>query len=320
MLIKSLNRRLRRLNLNQTSDLIDINTWRISCLQYQQNAIHLLIQLGFTEAQAKIYLTLIKTGETDAKTLVKESNISNQVTYRTLDELITKGIVEKKLSIPHKYQAIPIQDTVDLVLNAKAEEYTSVLEKTKQLLSQYNKENLVNEKNQDLFISIIEGKETIIKKTRLAHANALCNIIVCSTFQRWIQIDREINETIQNTLERGVIYRIVLEKPEGEMCLTDDIKKLIAKKNYQLKIINDKLKVNTTLFDEKMCSFSLYPTKNIAESPMIWTNHSSIIAAFQEYFEKTWKTTKKYANNKNATTKLTFNYDNQQINSVQGSL
>lgn len=268
------------------------------CLQYQQNAIHLLMQLGFTEAQAKIYLTLIKTGETDAKTLVKESNISNQVTYRTLDELITKGIVEKKLSIPNKYQAIPLEATADLVLNAKAEEYTSVLEKTNQLLSQYNKENFLNEKNQDYSISIVEGKDTIINRSRAAHARSLVSVAVCSTFQRWIQMDREINETIQNAVERGVFYRIVVEKPEGELCLPDEINKLLAKKNFQLKITNHKLKVNAAIFDEKMCSFSLYPTKNIAESPMIWTNQPSIIAGFQEYFKKIWKSTKNFSENK----------------------
>lgn len=278
-----------------------------------------MIQLGFTESQAKIYLTLIKTGETDAKTLVKESNISNQVTYRTLDELITKGIVEKKLSIPNKYQAIPLEATADLVLNAKAEEYTSILEKTNQLLSQYNKENFLNEKNQDYSISIVEGKDTIINRSRAAHARSLVSVEVCTTFQRWIQMDREINETIQNAVERGVFYRIVVEKPEGEICLPDEINKLLTKKNFQLKITNDKLKVNTAIFDEKMCSFSFYPTKNIAESPMIWTNHPSIVTCFNEYFKKTWRNTKN-ANNKNLTTELTFNFNNEKINSTQGSL
>ena len=148
----------------------------------------------------------------------------------------------------------------------------------------------------------------------------MVSVDVCTTIQRLFQIDRETNETVQNALERGVFYRIVIEKPDGKLCLPEDIKKLLTKKNFKLKMTNDKLKVNTAIFDEKMCSFSFYPTKNITESPMIWTTHPSIITGFQEYFEKTWRTTKKYASNKKLTTELTFNYNNQKINASQSSL
>lgn len=272
-------------------------------MQYQIDTIHLLMQLGFTETQAKIYLNLIYMGETDAKILAKETKTANQVTYRTLDELLAKGIVEKKLSIPNRYQAIPLEEAIDLILNTKAEEYASALEKTRQILSQFNKEKSVNPKNPDYSISIVEGKETIINKCRNAHTNAKFSIIVCSTFQRWIQVGREIQETIEKALTRGVEYKIVVEKPEGEYSLPQDVKKLTENKNFQLKIYNEKLRVNTVIFDNKICSFSLYPSKSVAESPMIWTNHTSIIAGFEEYFKKIWKTAKKYSDNK--TQKLT---------------
>lgn len=274
-------------------------------MQYQKDVIHLLMQLGFTETQAKIYLTLIYSGETDAKILAKESNTANQVTYRTLDELLAKGIVEKKLSIPNRYQAIPLEEAIELVLNTKAEEYASALEKTRQILLYFNKEKSVDPKNPDYSIKIVEGKETIIKKCRSAHANTVFSVVVCSTFQRWIQVGREIHETIENGLARGVEYKIVVEKPEGEFSLPQEVKILTENKNFQLKICDEKLRVNAVIFDDKICSFSLYPSKSVAESPMIWTNHTSIIAGFQEYFKKMWKTAKKYSNNKNSATELT---------------
>jgi sugar-specific transcriptional regulator TrmB len=252
-----------------------------------------LIQLGFTNTQAKIYLTLIETGETEARILAKEANISNQVTYRTLDELIAKGIVEKKLSTPIKYQAIPLEAIVDLVLNLKADEYTSALEKTKKLLSQYSQHNSVHRKKQEHYISVVEGKDAIINRCREAHARSLVSVDVCTTFQRLIHIDRETNETVQNALERGVFYRVIVEQPDEKIFLSEDLKKIVTKKNFQLKIKADTIKIRTAIYDKKICGFSLYSTKDIGKSPMIWTNHHSIITGFQEYFKKIWNETKK---------------------------
>ncbi len=275
-------------------------------MQYQEDSVRLLIQLGFTETQSKIYLTLIKTRETDAKNLAKEANISNQVTYRTLDELLAKGIVEKKLSMPNKYQAIPLEAVADMVLNAKAEQYTSALEKTKQLLAQNKKEKPDDTTNQDYSISIVEGKETIINKNRTAHANVKHNVAVCSTFQRWIQMDREINETVQTALSRGVNYRIIVERPDGDFSLPEYAKTLIVNRNFQVKVSDEKLRVNAAIFDNTYCCFSLYPSKAIAETPIIWTNQPSIIAGFQEYFKKIWKSTKNFSENKKFSNGLIF--------------
>jgi hypothetical protein len=46
--------------------------------------------------------------------------------------------------------------------------------------------------------------------------------------------------------------------------------------------------MNGVIFDSKLLGFSLYTSKSINETPMIWTNHIGLIGLFQDYFEKLW--------------------------------
>jgi hypothetical protein len=62
----------------------------------------------------------------------------------------------------------------------------------------------------------------------------------------------------------------------------------MEKDNFQVKIVNKRLKINTVIFDDKLSGFSLYPSKALAETPMIWTNHLSIIECFRRYFDTLW--------------------------------
>lgn len=50
-------------------------------------------KIGFTEGETKVYLALLKLGETSITPIVKESRVSKSKIYDILDKLIEKGIV-----------------------------------------------------------------------------------------------------------------------------------------------------------------------------------------------------------------------------------
>ena len=68
--------------------------------------IRLLKGLGFTENEATLYFELLKSGKTDAKMLSEFLLIGSTATYRILDELQKKGMVEKEPTIPLKFKAV----------------------------------------------------------------------------------------------------------------------------------------------------------------------------------------------------------------------
>lgn len=260
----------------------------------QDGDIEFLIQAGFTATQAKLYLSLLKLGRTDAKKLSNYAKVPRQATYRTLSELQEKGICERIVAMPQEYEATPIQDGLSIILNEKANEYSRMLQKAKDFLL---KVNIAKEKTagEDEFkISFVEGKETLLKRHRILHDNVQSSVCCCSALQRWAQITQDIFPNVKNALDRGVKIRFVLEKPKGKINLSKEVKSILEHPNLQLKWTANQLKLNAAIFDRKEAFFCFYPSKSFSESPMmVWTNHPSLLISFLDHFENVWDNAQK---------------------------
>jgi len=254
----------------------------------KQEYLDLLLESGFTKTQSKLYLTLVQMGVTDVKGLSKQIDVPRQEIYRALNQLQEAGYVERIISLPTKYRAISFKDLLSVIQDVKANEYKKTLERTQFFLKSIEENKQEQKTEQDYTIRIVEGKKTIINKCRSAHLGALKSVCWCSIFQRWIQIGQEIHEAIEKGVSRGVKYRMLIERPDGEINIPPEVLRLMEKDNFQVKIVSKQLKINAVIFDENLTGFSLYPSKALAETPMIWTNHPSIITSFQEHFDRIW--------------------------------
>jgi HTH-type transcriptional regulator, sugar sensing transcriptional regulator len=260
-------------------------------LSLQGDTLRLLEQVGFTETQAKIYITLCQMGQTDAKSLAKQSDTPRQAAYRTLGELQQKGMVEKIIAIPQQYRAIPIHDGLSIMIGAKAKEYASIAEKAQEFIKRYEAQTQLETAEDEYKISIVEGKETVIKKIQSLTEACSQELLVVQTIRRWIQVNSSIYETILEALERGVKYRVIIEN-ENELAFPKDLKPILKHPNYNLRVTN-KLKVNAALFDNTYGVFSFYPARLVGETPIIATNHPSLLVGFRDYFNNQWRLSRK---------------------------
>jgi sugar-specific transcriptional regulator TrmB len=83
-----------------------------------------------------------------AKTISKTAQVSKPDVYRVLAALQERGIVEKALSIPAMFKAVPIEQTLNILLQSKDKELDMLREKTEQLLTNF-KRNQVKEALQE---------------------------------------------------------------------------------------------------------------------------------------------------------------------------
>jgi HTH-type transcriptional regulator, sugar sensing transcriptional regulator len=260
--------------------------------QAEKDSINLLIQVGFTETQAKLYLTLINIGKTDAKTLSKQANVPRQATYRALGELQERGLVEKIISLPQEYKAVPLQDGLAIMVKEKANAYQKMTSEVTDFLAKYEEQQQAPAEEKYL-ISIVEGKETIVKKSKQCTNDLKEEMCILTTYQRWTHIKMEMCEEVEKALKRGAKYRVIVEKPATEITFPKEFKKILLHSKYEMRIVPDKLKMNACLFDDKIASFSLYPSRTLTETPMIWTNHPSLLVGVRDHFENLWKTAEK---------------------------
>ena len=73
----------------------------------------ILRDCGLTSTQSKVYLSLIVLGTSSAGEIIKFTNIANPDVYRATEVLQSKGLIEKIISNPAKFQPLPVIDAIE---------------------------------------------------------------------------------------------------------------------------------------------------------------------------------------------------------------
>jgi sugar-specific transcriptional regulator TrmB len=256
---------------------------------FEKEELTLLSNLGFTQTQAQLYLTLLKMKKTDAGTLSRHTRLARPVVYRGLAELQKKGLVEKEITKPYTFRATPIQYGLQVLIMQKVEECKEIQEKTETFLRKIQSEEEDTPVDQEYSIVMIDGKERLIQKIREWLDSAQRSTDIISTFQRWLQIFHYCCENYENALKRGVKYRVIIEKPISGDGLPENFLSLMTNPDFELRSSPDFIKTNAAIFDGKEVAINYYPFKLLAESPIIWTNHPSFLTTFQKNFEDIWE-------------------------------
>ena len=249
----------------------------------------LLTQVGFTKTQAKIYLTLLKMKEPDAKTLSKASSVPKPEVYRTLKELQKMGLAEKQITKPIKYTATPLQFGLQILMTRKVQQCKKIQSEIKRFLKTHQSCTLKIPQEKEYRLSMVEGKQRLTQIIRQEHDRVQRSVDILSTVQRWMQIVDLCHIDYEKELDRGVRYRIVIQKNGGQNGYEESMRSLLARPNFNLRFAGDPLSVNAAIFDNKEATINYFQGKPLGESPIIWTNHPAFIRMCQDHFDKVWK-------------------------------
>jgi sugar-specific transcriptional regulator TrmB len=292
---------------NVPKEILGWAFWKEDVL-LQDEEIKTFTGLGLTFLQAKVYLTLIRTGNSTIKMVAEQTGIARQEAQRVTAELQKIGLVEKILLKPTEFRPIHIKEAIMFLLERREKASLELKERANRLL-----QNLSNYQNRSLreesgtqFV-IICGKEAIIRKSKsiLNRTTKSCEIInglwknvgyAGSLFEK---------ESIK-MLKRNVKIRIVAEKLPEPQVVQEIYKHCATNSNFQIRFISPTPSAMLGMYDRRELLVSTSPEKLIGDSPMLWTNSSALILAVQTYFDKLWETSAPFLNR----------YSSRNINTV----
>ena len=249
----------------------------------EENAVKSLIKLGLTVSQAKVYLTLAKSGPCTGRATAGSTHIATNDVYRILSELHEIGLTEKIIAKPTKYKATQIDDSLLILLQRKKEEYIEAEEQVKALsdsLAIKKQERTPQDDSQ--FIITSEIKSLFKMHEKLAQESKLSIDFVLPIKAKATELLDEAPQQIRDAVKRKVKIRGITMVNEGH---SEKKHKGVKPALFEVRTIKD---INPPfgmhIFDKKEITLA------ISEKPMpsLWTNNAHVVRLARAYFEEMW--------------------------------
>lgn len=257
----------------------------------QDEGVQILTQLGLTCSQARVYLALALSGMSTAKAISKVSKVAREHVYQIMPRLQELGLVEKVISVPTFFKAIPISDALFILLERRTRKTFELEAKTRDFLKNFieSKEKMTLQKKESQFI-LVPKKNAIIQMKKNKVEDAQTSIDCITILKRFLQIVFTYGEVINKALEKGVKIRVITQKPEDEESLPEIVKDFKKNPSYKLRYTLKPPPAVVTVYDKKEVFIITSPTADLAESPALWSNNPNLLAIVNTCFEAMWTT------------------------------
>ena len=253
------------------------------------------MEIGLTEREAKVYITLLSGRMFTVLELQEAVNIPRTKIYEVLNKLVNRNIcIEKKLGRNKLYEAVEPKLALERVL----ESYKKDLERKEELIKQVsevftpifqNSKSIVNPLE---FIDIMKEKGQIHKRYTSCVHNTKREMLTfnkgpyaCDTSERLGEQEDEEYKLLKRGGSCKDIYELK-ELKEVEWLL-DSVKKSL-KLGQQARVV-ERLPIKMLVFDQEKVMFALeQPVLVPNELTMIYIEHKQLAEACSMLFYHLW--------------------------------
>lgn len=254
----------------------------------KKEEIEVLKDLGLASTRARVYLALCHSGILDVKTVSNITGISRQDIYRIISDLIKLELVEKVVSHPISFRAIPIEEGVSFLLKQRQKELSTIESKTESLLEKFtpNNKRLDIDELTPAPCVLIPSNKAIIRRLREAIGNTQTSIDVYTSWKRFKFACYRLAEDLKKAWSRGVKGRVIIERHEEP--ILDYMKNCWRNPNAMIRYLQSPPKTVIAIYDKKEVFIYMEPTADFTASPALWSNNPSVVAMAESYFEMLW--------------------------------
>ena len=230
----------------------------------------ILNEIGFSEAEKKVYISLLELGSSTAAPILKKTGLQNSVLYRTIHRLIEKGFISfiKKGKIKHYKSTDP-----ELLLTFLKEKE----KRLKEIIPELKLKQTQSEKEDAEVYSGIKGVKTLlyslIEESKKGEESFF--------FQSGSKIYTELQDKI------FLAYDQLRKEKDLDVkgILHISTKKLMKKGRYsKMRYVDFPIPSNISIFNDYV-GLTAFEDK-----PMCLLIKSRVLATvFRNYFESVWK-------------------------------
>ncbi len=230
----------------------------------------ILEENGFSKAESKVYLALLKIGETKSGQIIKITSLQSSVVHNSLNSLINKGFISYILKGKIKHYSCLDPQLIQKYIKNKQENFDNILPELNLLKNKQKEESTP--------VEIYEGFKGLFSATLSLLEKSSKN----SKFRYFSAIDLS-TEAIQFFEKVDLIKK---EKKLDVKGIANIASKKIFKnyKNSEIKYTNQIIPPAMNIFDDKVILFS-FSKKPIA----ILITSKEISNQYKDMWENIWK-------------------------------
>ncbi len=249
--------------------------------------VGVLVGLGLSGRQARVYLSLLKAGGGGARVVAGLARVPRQEAYGLLLELQRLGLARQNLTVPASYSATPFVEGVRLLLERKTAELTTLTAKANQLSNPAQAQLAVAPVvPKPCFGEIVEGEGG--KHYQTAIEQAQVSVWVVSSWVRFKQFSFRFEPQLKEALKRDVLLWFVAEKPPSH-CLPKWINSGLPKYKFELRTTPNPPDATIAIFDGTQAAITYDKNASIAQGIDLWTTHPALVAICEAYFFRVWR-------------------------------
>ncbi len=247
-----------------------------------------LVDLGLTALQAKVYLALLTQNFVTAKTISALSRVSRPDVYRIIAQLEELQLVERIIGKPTKYQATPLEASTSILMQNKMKDLAEIKKRIPLLIQQVGERASEKRKDPDEFTISIIPKETFYIRSKKILKNVKKTIRSIIATEKVVLPPDEYNAILNDALSRNVDCKVIICYPSNEK-LRNEIRKHVSPyENYQVRFVKETPITAMGIFDSEEVVINTTPAENF-DSAAFWSSNKNIINLCEFYFNSLWK-------------------------------
>ena len=258
-----------------------------------------IIDIGFSQADAQVYLFLSRKGPQKGRAISKALNMNKQQLYPCLKNLQSKGIVNATIEYPAKFSAVPFEKVLDLFIKAKMEEAQRIQQSRERILSDWQSIAIGETEDTSAKFTVLKGRSTIYSKIQQMILETKNQVSTITTVPGLMQAEQRgiFDATFSHPLKSKIQFRFLAELSEQNVNIMKTLFKATA--NAKLNVAGRNPDIGLRLFpqmvirDEEEALFFISPRRGTSiieqDDVCLWTNCKSLVDAFSAVFEDLWR-------------------------------
>jgi sugar-specific transcriptional regulator TrmB len=264
----------------------------------QERILQILIDIGFTQMDSRVYLFLSKKGSQRARNISNALKLTKNQLYTSLKSLESNGVISVTFEHPARFSAVPFEKVLDIFVKTKMEEAQRIQHSKNQILSDWHSIELAESDRGSPKFMIIEGRNAIYSKIRLMIDETKKQLSIATSARNLVQADQLglFESGLKRFAKSKGQFRFLVETAGQDVNIMKNYLKRSPKSKVafegRIPDLGLKLSPRMVLRDKEEILLFIASDQGITQfmenEICLWTNCEALVNSFQTVFEDWW--------------------------------